>query len=123
MIFPAVRMLLSSSWKQLFAAGSSTFEAKQKSFKQKSSCRVPTLAQSSNRYWNGMGVMRRFNAWCNCILLLSCDKVLNLICTANFLASEETVWTLEVPSLFLPQPGNEANFDPANNITMHCPVL
>ena len=54
-IFPAVRMGLSCSWKQLFAVGSTT-EVKQKSSEQRSSCKVPTLAWSRDRYWSGMGV-------------------------------------------------------------------
>jgi len=37
-IFPAVRMVLSCSWKQLFAVGSTT-EVKYKSFKQRSSAK------------------------------------------------------------------------------------
>ena len=64
-VIPVVSFL---PWKQLFAAGS-TIEAEQRSL-----CRAPTLAQSSNHYWNGMGVS--FNVWCNWILLLSCDNVL-----------------------------------------------
>jgi len=48
-IFPAVRMGLSCSWNQLFAVGSTT-EVKEKSFKQRSSCKVPALARLSDRY-------------------------------------------------------------------------
>ena len=81
----------SYSWKRLFAAGSIT-EVKQKLFKQRSLCRVPTLVWSNNRYCNGMGVTAMHDA----IEFYYCHvttNVLNLIGTANFLAAEVTVWT------------------------------
>ena len=70
-VFPAVRMWLSWLWKQLFAAGST----QQKSFEQKT-CRVPTLVQLSDCYWNGISVPITIQIWCNWVLLLSCDDVL-----------------------------------------------
>ena len=90
--FPAVRTGLSCSWKQLFAVGSAA-EVKYKSFEKQSSCRMPILAQSSDRYWNG---------WADCdsslhdVVGFYCchvTKFWNLIGTANFLAAEVTVWT------------------------------
>ena len=47
--FPAERMGLSCSWKQLFAV-SSTTEVKRKSFKLISSCRASKLVQLSDCY-------------------------------------------------------------------------
>ena len=110
-IFPAVRMGLSCSRKQLFAVGSTT-EVKFKSFKKQSSCRTPILVWSSDRYWNGMDV----TATVQCIVYRArpisltywklelghreigfhCCHVAtfwNIIGTANFLAVEATVWT------------------------------
>ena len=95
--FPAVRTGLSCSWKQLFAVGS-TAEVKYKSFEKQSSCRMPILAQSSDRYWNG---------WADCdsslhdVVGFYCchvTKFWNLIGTANFLAAEVTVWTRQAIS-------------------------
>jgi len=68
-------MGLSCLWKQLFAVGSTT-EVKYKSFEQRSSCKVPTLAQSSNAIEVEWVSLRRFNALRNWVLLLSCDYVL-----------------------------------------------
>ena len=89
-IFSAVRMRLSCSWKQLFAFGSTT-EVKYKLFKQQSSCRVPILAWSSNRYWNGMGE----TITVQCMMQLGFTVVMWQCSegTANFLAAEVTVWT------------------------------
>jgi len=72
--FPAVRTGLSCSWKQLFAVGSTT-EVKYKSFEKQSSCRAPTVAQLSDRYWNGWVWLQQFSAWRNWVLLLSRDNV------------------------------------------------
>jgi len=74
-IFPAVRMGLSCSWKQLFAVGSTT-EVKSKSFEQRSSCKAPTLVRSSDRYWTGMDVTATVQCITQLSLLLSCDYIL-----------------------------------------------
>ena len=42
-------------------------------FKQRSSCKAPTLARYVRSLW---AWLRRFNALCNWVLLLSCDYVL-----------------------------------------------
>jgi len=49
--------------------------AKEK-YEQKSSCRVPTLTRSSDRYWNGRAWLQCSNAWHNWVLLLTCDHIL-----------------------------------------------
>ena len=49
---------------------------KYKSFEKQSSCRAPILEQLSNHYWNGWAWLQQLNAWCNLVLLLSCDNVL-----------------------------------------------
>ena len=72
---PVVRTWLYLLWKQLFAAGS-VIEVKQKLCEQKSLYRVPTLARTSDRCWNGVGVTVTFQCMTQFHFLLSCDNVL-----------------------------------------------
>jgi len=66
-----------------------------KLFEQKSLCRAPTLAQSSNCYWSGMGV----TAMVECIMQLGFTVAMWqrseiwLVRHANFEAGEVTFWT------------------------------
>jgi len=69
-------MGLSCSWKQLFAVGSTT-EVKLKSFKQRSSCKAPTLGRSRN----GRHCDDSMHNWVYCCHVTT---FWNLIGTANF---------------------------------------
>ena len=104
-------------------AGSAT-EGKQKTNEQKSACRAPTLARSSDQLLWWMGVTVTFQRMTQFGLLLSCDSDLKSDWVFQLSGSgSNSLNSRKLPGRFsLPKrPGNEArmNLDTVQILTLH----
>ena len=99
-IFPAVRMGLSCTWKQLFAVASAT-EVKYRSFGQKKNVLQSAYTSAIVRLF--LKWLRRFKA-----LLLSCDNVLKFDWYCQLSGSGNN--SLNSQNLLDRRPGNEATY-------------